>query len=143
MRIGELAKATGLTASRLRFYEKQGILPSTERRENGYRDYPSSAIAVLRFIDQGQALGFTLAELSAALTASDEQTPARADMVAGLQRKHAELGRHIKAAIARRSQIGKLIAELRACDGPDLPGSQSPKVLEVQDNASPSDRLCE
>ncbi len=27
MRIGELAKATGLSASRVRFYEKHGILP--------------------------------------------------------------------------------------------------------------------
>lgn len=116
MRIGQLAKATGLSASRVRFYEKQGILPPAERRTNGYRDYPASTIAVLRFIDQGQALGFTLAELHAALSTGDEQMPARADMVVGLRRKQAELDSHIETAIARRDQIIDLIAELTGCD---------------------------
>lgn len=116
MRIGELAKATGLSASRVRFYEKHGILPPPERRANGYREYPASAIAILHFIDQGQALGFTLAELRAALSTGDEQMPARADMIVGLRRKQAELESHIETAIARRAQIIELIAELTSCD---------------------------
>lgn len=116
MRIGELAKATGLSASRVRFYEKHGILPRPERRENGYRDYPASTIALLRFIDQGQALGFTLAELQGALSMGNEQMPARADMIVGLRRKQAELESHIETAIARRTQIIDLISELTRCD---------------------------
>lgn len=116
MRIGELAKATGLSASRVRFYEKHGVLPPPERRANGYRDYPVSAIAILHFIDQGQALGFTLAELRVALSTGDEQMPARADMIVGLRRKQAELESHIETAIARRAQIIELIAELTSCN---------------------------
>jgi MerR family transcriptional regulator, copper efflux regulator len=118
MRIGELAVATGLTPSRIRFYEERGILPPAARRENGYRDYPQSAIAVLRFIDQGQALGFTLAELSGALPTADNQLPAPANLLAGLERKQAEIEQHIKIARGRHAQIVKLIAELRSCEAP-------------------------
>ncbi|MGY3587102.1 DNA-binding transcriptional MerR regulator [Bradyrhizobium sp. USDA 4341] len=36
MQIGVLAKRTGLTASRIRFSEAQGLI-SVDRRANGYR----------------------------------------------------------------------------------------------------------
>ena len=45
MRIGELAKATGVTTRALRFYEEQGLLTAT-RSHNGYRQYDESAIVL-------------------------------------------------------------------------------------------------
>ena len=65
MKIGEIAKAAGVSTSRIRFYEKRGIIPEAARDANGYRDYPPSLIARLRLIDQAQHLGFTLKEVSA------------------------------------------------------------------------------
>ena len=120
MRIGELAKASGVSASRIRFYEGQGVLPKAERRDNGYRDYPSMTEDILRFIDGAQALGFTLAELGTALTTSETEVPARAEMIDALTRKHEELGRHIKTATARRRRVAALIDELQRCDVPDV-----------------------
>jgi DNA-binding transcriptional MerR regulator len=38
VRIGELAKKTGVPARMLRYYEEQGLI-SPQRLENGYRDY--------------------------------------------------------------------------------------------------------
>jgi MerR family transcriptional regulator, copper efflux regulator len=116
MRIGELATASGLTPSRIRFYEARGILAPAARRKNGYRDYPESAIAVLLFIDQGQTLGFTLAELSGALPTDNNHMPAPADLLAGLERKQTEIEQHIEIARTRHAQIGKLIAEMRSCE---------------------------
>jgi DNA-binding transcriptional MerR regulator len=43
MRIGELAKRSGLTASRIRFYEAKGLV-SVTRRTNGYRAYSAEAL---------------------------------------------------------------------------------------------------
>ena len=43
MKIGELARRTGLTASRIRFYESLGLLPMVDRMPNGYRHYPKGA----------------------------------------------------------------------------------------------------
>ena len=39
MKIGELAGRTGLAASRIRFYERIGLLKAVERQANGYRSY--------------------------------------------------------------------------------------------------------
>jgi DNA-binding transcriptional MerR regulator len=43
MRIGELARRTGVPARRLRYYEEQGLL-SSDRSANGYRDYDPQAV---------------------------------------------------------------------------------------------------
>lgn len=60
MRIGELAKATGLSTSRIRYYEAEGLLSLVKRRGNGYRDYPPEAVLVLEIIDSAQRAGFSL-----------------------------------------------------------------------------------
>ncbi|MFF4018360.1 MerR family transcriptional regulator [Streptomyces sp. NPDC001843] len=49
MRIGELAKATGVSTRSLRYYEEQGLLPAS-RGANGYRDYGEQAVRVVAFI---------------------------------------------------------------------------------------------
>lgn len=43
MRIGELSSRTGVATRLLRYYEEQGLVPST-REHNGYRDYAESAV---------------------------------------------------------------------------------------------------
>ena len=50
MRIGELAKRTGLAASRIRFYEASGLITSVARKANGYRDYSPEAVVLLEII---------------------------------------------------------------------------------------------
>ncbi|EHR50592.1 putative transcriptional regulator [Saccharomonospora marina XMU15] len=49
MRIGELAKATGVSTRSLRYYEEQGLLPA-ERLANGYREYNEQAVRQVTFI---------------------------------------------------------------------------------------------
>ena len=67
MRIGELARTTGCRASKIRFYEKQGLIAPAARRENNYREYPEQVVKTLRLIMQAQSFGFTLAEISEGL----------------------------------------------------------------------------
>ncbi|MGW8526376.1 MULTISPECIES: MerR family transcriptional regulator [Nocardiopsidaceae] len=43
MKIGELARRTGVTTRTLRYYEEQGLL-HPERESNGYRSYPESSV---------------------------------------------------------------------------------------------------
>ncbi|WP_293222150.1 MerR family transcriptional regulator [Ottowia sp.] len=63
MKIGELAQRTGLAASRIRFYERIGLLKTVQRQANGYRSYPADAVLTLRLITAGQRAGFSLDEL--------------------------------------------------------------------------------
>lgn len=67
MNIGELAQRTGLATSRIRFYERIGLLTAVERQANGYRSYPPDAVLVLRLIATAQKAGFSLDELRALL----------------------------------------------------------------------------
>lgn len=69
MRIGELAKLTGLAPSRIRFYEASGLISSVERKANGYRDYDADAVWVLEMITNAQAAGFSLEEIRRLLPA--------------------------------------------------------------------------
>ncbi len=63
MKIGELAKLTGLSASRIRFYESTGIIQAVARQANGYRDYPPESASVLEIIDSAQRAGFSLEQI--------------------------------------------------------------------------------
>ena len=63
MRIGELARRSGLSASRIRFYEAKGLLNVASRKANGYREYPADALMILGIIIGAQRTGFSLDEI--------------------------------------------------------------------------------
>lgn len=63
MKIGELAKLSGLTASRIRFYEAEGLIAAVDRKANGYRDYPPEAVWILEIIASAQSAGFSLEQI--------------------------------------------------------------------------------
>ena len=63
MRIGELSSATGVAVPTIRFYERAGLLASAARQTNGYREFGSSAIERLRFVQGCRTLGITLADV--------------------------------------------------------------------------------
>lgn len=65
MKIGELASQTGLTISRIRYYERIGLLKSVHRMPNGYRAYTPELVLVLKLISAAQMAGFTLDEIRA------------------------------------------------------------------------------
>jgi DNA-binding transcriptional MerR regulator len=63
MKIGELAELSGLTASRIRFYEATGLIAAVERTANGHRDYPAEALSMLEIIASAQRAGFSLEQI--------------------------------------------------------------------------------
>ena len=73
MKIGELAKATGLAPSRIRFYEAEGLIGRAPRKDNGYRDYPPEAALSLKLIERAQQLGFSLAQIRRVLPQGEEK----------------------------------------------------------------------
>lgn len=62
--IGELADAAGVGVETLRFYEREGLLPTPPRKRSGYRQYPPDALARVLFIRRAKELGFTLKEIA-------------------------------------------------------------------------------
>ncbi|KPG94838.1 MerR family transcriptional regulator [Pseudomonas sp. RIT-PI-q] len=87
MKIGELAQLSGLNASRIRFYEAQGLIRQVERQANGYRRYPAQALQTLELIRCAQQAGFSLEELRLLLPDAATGTFNHDELVAGLERK--------------------------------------------------------
>ena len=71
MRIGELAERSGLSASRLRFYESAGLIGPADRGANGYRAFPADTLTRLDLITGAQKAGFTLEEIRGLLPGRD------------------------------------------------------------------------
>ncbi|KIY42232.1 MerR family transcriptional regulator [Pseudomonas sp. 10-1B] len=90
MRIGELAKLTGLAPSRIRFYEASGLIQSVERKANGYRDYSEDAVWMLEMITSAQAAGFSLEEIRNLLPVSANGWR-HDELLFGLKRKVEEI----------------------------------------------------
>jgi len=68
VRIGQLAKETGLNVQSIRFYERKGLLPSVNRSASGYRIYKEDSIRRIQFIKHAQEVGFSLKEISELLS---------------------------------------------------------------------------
>jgi len=86
MKIGELAKRTGLATSTIRFYESKGLLHAVSRQSNGYREYPLEAVAVLSIIVNAQQTGFTLDEIKQVLP-EDLSQWRHAELISALRKK--------------------------------------------------------
>jgi MerR family copper efflux transcriptional regulator len=63
LKIGDVAKLSGIGIETLRFYEKSGLLDKPARTYSGYRLYSRDILERLDFIKQAQALGFSLNEI--------------------------------------------------------------------------------
>lgn len=68
MKIGELAKKSGLSAHTLRFYEKQGLIKVNNRSESNYRIYSKSDLETAKFIKRCRDMGFSLEEVEVFLS---------------------------------------------------------------------------
>ena len=62
LKIGDVAKQTGVAVGALRYYESLGLL-SSERGDNGYRYYSAAVVHQVQFIKKAQALGFSLEDV--------------------------------------------------------------------------------
>ena len=71
MKIGDLGKATGTQVEAIRYYEREGLLPSPARTEANYRVYQQTHIERLGFIRHCRCLDMTLDEIRLLLRFKD------------------------------------------------------------------------
>ena len=76
LKIGELAKATGLPPPKtIRFYEGEGLVSDPGRTLSGYRSYGPKDVQRLEFIRRSKGLGLSLAEVRSILNHHDRSDP--------------------------------------------------------------------
>ena len=111
MKIGELARESGLSIHTLRFYEKAGIIDSglVSRTENNYRDYDDAVLESLNIVKYARNAGFTLREIAALMREEKIKSLAPEEKKNLLEEKLAEIDRRLEEIKAVREVVaGKL-----------------------------------
>ncbi|MBI4462614.1 MAG: MerR family transcriptional regulator [Acidobacteria bacterium] len=121
--IGPVARDAGVSVHTVRYYERLGLLPPPNRTPAGYRVYEQAAAERLRFIQQAQALGFSLAEIKEiARMKYAGQSPCRC-VRRRLRQRLKELEREMKRLHSIRRQIRACLQASRRL--PRLPHAAS------------------
>ncbi|HJR32463.1 MAG TPA: MerR family transcriptional regulator [Pseudomonas sp.] len=114
MKIGELAQLSGLNASRIRFYEAQGLIRQVERQTNGYRRYPPQVLQTLKIIQCAQQAGFSLEELKLLLPDAATGEFNHEELVASLGRKVEQIEAMQLHLAQSKAQLLEVIENIQA-----------------------------
>jgi MerR family copper efflux transcriptional regulator len=129
MWIQQAARAAGVSAQTLRYYEGRGLIRSVGRRESGYREYTDEQVRVVRFIRRAQELGFSLEEVAELLKLRGARSPRQS--VRALAERHLDdLDSRIADLIRMRDALRALT---HACACGRNPHCPILEALEGQD----------
>ena len=117
MTIGKLATRAGVGVETIRFYERKGLLPEPPRTLSGYREYPGSAVAHVRFIRRAKELGFTLREISELLDLKIAPGTSCAEIRNRARVKIGDIEKKVRSLEVMRAALEKLAADCPA-EGP-------------------------
>lgn len=114
LKVGELAKHTGLTVRTLHHYDAIGLLAPSARSDAGYRLYNAADIGRLHAIQALRLLGLPLAEIGGLLGAESGALPTI------IQRQIASLDQQIAQATVLRERLALLEERLAEGAQPDM-----------------------
>jgi MerR family redox-sensitive transcriptional activator SoxR len=103
--IGELSARSGVSASALRFYERQGLI-AAERTDGNQRRYPPVTLRRVALIQAGKAAGIPLDRIGAALdTLPSGKSPTKRDWTRLSSAWRRELDERIETLEAIRGRL--------------------------------------
>lgn len=118
MNIGQLAKASGVNAKMIRYYESIGLIPPAERTEANYRMYRSKDVDLLKFVKRARTHGFSIAEIETLLGLWQNKARSSAE-VKQLAMKHIQ---DLEARISEMQAMLMTLQQLaKNCHGDERP----------------------
>jgi MerR family redox-sensitive transcriptional activator SoxR len=129
--IGEVAERTGVAASALRYYEREGLIPKADR-QGGKRVYGEDILDRLALIAVAKAAGFTVAEIQTLLSGFARRTPPGQRWRKLAETKLAEL----ETRSAELERMKRVLLAVTRCKCPTL--EECSRALR----GGPPDRVC-
>lgn len=138
MKIGELARESGLSPSRIRFYEREGLIGSIDRGLNGYRQYSRETRQTLEIIVMAQQAGFSLDEIRNLLPPHGKGDWSRDMLLAALRTKVAEIEALRSRLSDTQAGLEAVIARIEASPpGADCFASAEGILAGIREQAKP------
>ena len=109
LKIGEVAKRSGVGVETLRFYESRGLITPISRTQAGYRLYDSSVFDRLVFIKKAQLVGFSLDEIARIIDESADGSRPCAEVRRLAAEKLADLERKIDELVRYRDELRETV----------------------------------
>jgi Cu(I)-responsive transcriptional regulator len=138
MNIGETAKASGVKAKMIRYYESIGLVTARGRTDGGYRIYGDNDVHVLRFIRHARHLGFSVEQIRHLLTLWQDRGRASSAVKAIASEHIRELDQRISELRAMRDTLVFLAEHCAGNARPDCPILDelcSPEFSQANDHA--------
>jgi len=132
MRIGELAKQSGLAPTALRYYEKAGMLPAPHRTQSGYRAYDANVLPRLAFIRAAQAVGLSLSEIREVIAIRDGGSAPCQHVVDLIDRHRAEVMTRIRDLQRMERELTQLAKQGALVDPADCDAAGICKVIPTK-----------
>ncbi|MEN4902958.1 Cu(I)-responsive transcriptional regulator [Luteimonas sp. TWI662] len=121
MNIGDAARASGVSAKMIRYYEQTGLIPAPARTAAGYRAYDQDDVHRLQFVRRARDLGFSVAEIADLLGLWHDTARHSADVKRLAQDRIAELERRMRDLQQMTDTLRTLVDCCAGDDRPDCP----------------------
>lgn len=108
MKIGELSAASSTAVETIRYYEREGLLPSPPRTEGNFRVYEAPHLERLQFIRYCRGLDMSLDEVRVLLRVRDGAAEDCGDVDALLDEHIGHVSTRIKELRALEKQLKQL-----------------------------------
>src|SRR5215210_1173574 len=115
--VSKLAEQVGTSADTVRYYERIGLLPETERSASGYRLYGDEAVERLRFIKQAQRFGLRLDAIAELLDVRRRGLCPCGHTRRMLEERVAELDAEMSSLAHLRGDIASMLDDLPSSEG--------------------------
>lgn len=117
LRIGEIAKRSGVSVKTIRFYCDQGLLQPSSRSEGGYRLFTQETIAELAIIRALRTMDVPIVELGRILEVRRAGTCNCSVLKESISAKISSIDQRIDELASMKVELGRLLEQWQDCGG--------------------------
>lgn len=117
LRIGQVAKASGLPVKTVRFYCDEGLIQVAGRSEGGYRLFDPAVVAELSLIRALRSMDVPVSELRRILDVRRSGTCNCSAVKTSIQTRIQSIDQRLNELISMKAELAQLLSSWQDCGG--------------------------